>query len=50
MKNSTQFASGRKHQVVSIGRLAVDLYANQYGCDLEDVSSFSKYLGGSCRP
>lgn len=47
MKNSTQFASGRKHQVVSIGRLAVDLYANQYGCDLEDVSSFSKYLGGS---
>lgn len=47
MKNSTVFASGRKHEVVSIGRLAVDLYANQYGCDLEDVSTFAKYLGGS---
>ena len=47
MKNQTVFASGRKHDVVSIGRLAVDLYANQYGCDLEDVSSFAKYLGGS---
>jgi len=47
MKNSTVFASGRNHEVVSIGRLAVDLYANQYGCDLEDVSSFAKYLGGS---
>lgn len=47
MKNRTVFASGRKHDVVSIGRLAVDLYANQYGCDLEDVSSFAKYLGGS---
>ena len=47
MKNPTVFASGRNHEVVSIGRLAVDLYANQYGCDLEDVSSFAKYLGGS---
>jgi 5-dehydro-2-deoxygluconokinase len=47
MKNQTVFATGRKHDVVSIGRLAVDLYANQYGCDLEDVSSFAKYLGGS---
>ena len=47
MKNSTVFATGRKHEVASIGRLAVDLYANQYGCDLEDVSTFAKYLGGS---
>lgn len=47
MKNPTQFARNRRHEVVSIGRLAVDLYANQYGCDLEDVSSFAKYLGGS---
>ena len=47
MKNPTLFATGRTHDVVSIGRLAVDLYANQYGCDLEDVSSFAKYLGGS---
>ena len=27
--------------------LAIDLYANQYGCDLENVSTFAKYLGGS---
>lgn len=47
MKNPTQFASGRTYDVVSIGRLAVDLYANQYGCNLEDVSTFAKYLGGS---
>lgn len=47
MKNLTKFAVGRKHEVASIGRLAVDLYANQYGCNLEDASSFAKYLGGS---
>lgn len=47
MQNPTRFAAGRKHEVVSIGRLAVDLYANQYGCNLEDASSFAKYLGGS---
>ncbi len=47
MKNQSRFANGRKHDVVSIGRLAVDLYANQYGCNLEDTTSFAKYLGGS---
>lgn len=47
MQNPTRFASGRKHEIVSIGRLAVDLYAKQYGCNLEDASSFAKYLGGS---
>ena len=47
MQNPTRFASGRKYEIVSIGRLAVDLYAKQYGCNLEDASSFAKYLGGS---
>ena len=47
MKNPTRFASGRKIEIASIGRIAVDLYANQYGCNLEDASSFAKYLGGS---
>ena len=47
MKNKTQFAAGRRFEIASIGRLAVDLYANQYGCDLENVSTFAKYLGGS---
>jgi 5-dehydro-2-deoxygluconokinase len=47
MKNSTRFASGRKLDVICLGRLAVDLYAQQIGARLEDVSTFSKYLGGS---
>jgi 5-dehydro-2-deoxygluconokinase len=41
------FAPGRKLDVVCIGRLAVDLYAQQIGAPLSDVSSFAKYLGGS---
>src|SRR3954454_12535797 len=41
------FPVGRTHDLACIGRLAVDLYAQQVGCKLEDVSSFAKYLGGS---
>ncbi|SDY40741.1 5-dehydro-2-deoxygluconokinase [Collimonas sp. OK242] len=41
------FAPGRRLDVVCIGRLAVDLYAQQIGAPLSDVSSFAKYLGGS---
>ncbi|WP_348760587.1 5-dehydro-2-deoxygluconokinase [uncultured Salinisphaera sp.] len=33
--------------VICLGRAAVDLYAQQVGARLEDVSSFAKYLGGS---
>ena len=33
--------------VICLGRAAVDLYAQQIGARLEDVSSFAKYLGGS---
>lgn len=33
--------------VICLGRVAVDLYSQQIGSRLEDVSSFSKYLGGS---
>ena len=43
----SRFASGRSRDVVCLGRLAVDLYAQQVGARLEDVSSFAKYLGGS---
>ncbi len=39
--------SGRRHDLACLGRLAVDLYAQQVGAPLEDVSSFAKYLGGS---
>lgn len=37
----------KKLDVICIGRVAVDLYAQQIGSRLEDVSSMAKYLGGS---
>ena len=37
----------KKLDVICIGRIAVDFYAQQIGSRLEDVSSLSKYLGGS---
>jgi 5-dehydro-2-deoxygluconokinase len=39
--------TGRHHDLACLGRLAVDLYAQQVGAPLEDVASFAKYLGGS---
>ncbi|MBB3261224.1 5-dehydro-2-deoxygluconokinase [Paraburkholderia bannensis] len=44
---SSRFATGRSRDIVCLGRLGVDLYAQQVGARLEDVSTFSKYLGGS---
>lgn len=44
---ASRFAPGRTHDIICLGRLAVDLYAQQIGARLEDVSSFAKYLGGS---
>lgn len=41
------FPEGRRFDLACLGRLAVDLYAQQIGCALEDVSTFAKYLGGS---
>ena len=38
---------GRRYDLACLGRLAVDLYAQQVGARLEDVASFAKYLGGS---
>lgn len=40
-------AEVKRLDVICIGRVAVDLYAQQIGAKLEDVASFSKYLGGS---
>jgi 5-dehydro-2-deoxygluconokinase len=34
-------------EVLTIGRLGVDVYPQQVGVGLEDVTSFAKYLGGS---
>jgi len=47
MHNATPFAADRRLDVVCLGRFGVDFYAQQIGSRLEDVASFSKYLGGS---
>jgi 5-dehydro-2-deoxygluconokinase len=44
---ASRFAPGRTRDIICLGRLAVDLYAQQIGARLEDVTSFAKYLGGS---
>ncbi|WP_322043137.1 bifunctional 5-dehydro-2-deoxygluconokinase/5-dehydro-2-deoxyphosphogluconate aldolase [Paraburkholderia sp. J67] len=43
----SRFAPERSRDIVCLGRLGVDLYAQQVGARLEDVSTFAKYLGGS---
>lgn len=42
-----RFQENKQLDVICLGRLAVDLYAEQIGAKLEDVHSFAKYLGGS---
>lgn len=36
----------RRFDLVTMGRAIVDIYGEQVGCRLEDVSSFAKYVGG----
>ena len=36
----------KTRDLICLGRASVDLYAQQIGSRLEDVSSFAKYLGG----
>ena len=40
-------ATSRPLDVICIGRAAVDLYGEQIGARLEDVTTFARYLGGS---
>jgi len=47
LSSTTRFAAERRFDAIFLGRLAVDLYAQQLGAKLEDVTSFAKYLGGS---
>ena len=37
----------RNYDIICLGRAAVDFYGDQIGSRLEDMASFSKYLGGS---
>ncbi|MEO5796339.1 MAG: 5-dehydro-2-deoxygluconokinase [Rhodoferax sp.] len=41
------FPSNRRIDLACLGRLAVDLYAQQFGSRLEDARSMAMYLGGS---
>ena len=34
-------------EVLTMGRVGVDIYPEQVGVHLEDVTSFGKFLGGS---
>ncbi|MGY0219424.1 bifunctional 5-dehydro-2-deoxygluconokinase/5-dehydro-2-deoxyphosphogluconate aldolase [Endozoicomonadaceae bacterium StTr2] len=45
MENS--HSGSRPLDVICLGRAAVDLYGEQIGSRLEDMSSFAKYIGGS---
>ena len=47
MKNNIDLDDGRKLDIISLGRAAVDFYGEQIGSRLEDMTSFKKYLGGS---
>ena len=42
-----QKSEDRTYDLACLGRLAVDLYAQQIGSRLEDAATFAKYLGGS---
>ena len=38
---------GSQYEVLTMGRIGVDLYPQQVGAGLDEVESFGKYLGGS---
>src|SRR3954468_6153511 len=40
-------AGAAPHDLITMGRVSVDVYPQQTGVPLEDVESFGKYLGGS---
>ncbi|HEX7005474.1 MAG TPA: 5-dehydro-2-deoxygluconokinase [Trueperaceae bacterium] len=39
--------SGRRFDLITIGRSSIDLYANEIGRPFEQIESFSAYVGGS---
>ena len=47
MSQTFNFPTGRPVDIACLGRLAVDLYAQQFGSRLEDARSMAMYLGGS---
>jgi 5-dehydro-2-deoxygluconokinase len=47
MSQTFNFPTDRPVDIACLGRLAVDLYAQQFGSRLEDARSMAMYLGGS---
>ena len=45
-RNGLPYKEMKKYDLLSIGRSGIDLYGDQWGSRLEDVSSFSKSVGG----
>ncbi|CAH0537104.1 5-dehydro-2-deoxygluconokinase [Vibrio marisflavi] len=41
------FESGREYDAIVLGRAGVDLYAMEHNTDIQDVSGFNKFVGGS---
>ena len=41
-----EFDHTRAVDLIAMGRVAVDLYAEQIGCSIENAETFRKYLGG----
>lgn len=41
------FAKDRPLDVIALGRVGIDMYANDVNCPLEEVGSFSQHIGGS---
>src|SRR5256714_15500332 len=39
--------SGERYDLITMGRVGVDIYPQQIGVPLADVTSFSKFLGGT---
>lgn len=45
--NSLKFNENRPFDLIAIGRLCIDLNANEIHCPMEETRTFTKYVGGS---
>lgn len=45
--NPLKFEENRKFDIIGMGRLTIDLNANEINRPMEETSSFTKYVGGS---
>jgi len=42
-----QFDRERPFDFIGLGRIGIDMYANEVNCPMEEVKTFSKFIGGS---